>query len=107
MIAKKLNKIHFKRGLLWERIANQRREIRREIAPLSNILQSAENIKDKAITYTNKGMDFFIKHPEAMIALIFVVLVKKPGFIFRWMRRGYYTWKIWGIARRNFKIFGF
>lgn len=107
MISKRLNKIHFERGQLVERIAYQRLEIRKEIAPAVRLLQRAENITNKAITYTNKGLDFLIKHPETVVALFVLLLFKKPRSIFRWARRGFFVWRAWGTLRRNLKAFGF
>ena len=107
MINKKLNKIHFERGRLVERIAYQRLEIRQEITPLVNLLQRAENITNKAIAYTNKGLDFLIKYPETVIALFALLLFKKPQSIFRWAKRGFFVWKIWGALRKNLRAFGF
>lgn len=83
-------------GALRARIAAQREDLAKHIAPLESALGGA----DKALA----GVDWLKHHPLAVAAVVAVVAVSSPKRAWRWTKRGFVVWRGWQTVRKS--LFG-
>ncbi len=90
------------RGRLIERISNQRQLLARELQPLGGALQSA----DRAMATVRTSTAYVKQHPEIVAVGVAVLIVLKPGRVWRWSKRGYFAWRSLNMLRRQLTDLG-
>ena len=80
-------------GALRARIAAQREDLTKHIAPLESALGGA----DKALA----GVDWLKHHPAAVVAAVAVLVVVSPKRAWRWTKRGFVVWRGWQTVRKS------
>ncbi len=80
-------------GALRARIAAQREDLNKHIAPLETALGGA----DKALA----GVDWLKHHPAAVVAAVAVLVVASPKRAWRWTKRGFVVWRGWQTVRKS------
>ncbi|MCY7304755.1 MAG: YqjK-like family protein [Rhodoferax sp.] len=87
----RLIELHQQRGRLQERIANQRRELALQMAPLQGVLAVPERVG----RLVQEGKQFVVQHPLVLGTALASLLLFKPGFVVRWAGRGVTVWRTW------------
>ncbi len=80
-------------GALRARIAAQREDLTKHVAPLESALGGA----DKALT----GVDWLKHHPAAVAAAAAILVVLSPKRAWRWSKRGFIVWRGWQAVRKS------
>lgn len=87
----RLIELHIERGRLLERIASQRHELAQQVMPLQRTL----HFGDRLAAIGLQGKLFALQHPLAVAAALGAIVVLRPGFVLRWSRRAFVTWRTW------------
>jgi hypothetical protein len=94
-MSKNLAELHEERGRLLERIAGQRANLSRQLAPL----QKASDKTERLMALLRSGLNYLQTHPlPATLAVAALVLVK-PGRSLRLAGRGLMLWRSWRMLR--------
>ncbi|WP_291988989.1 YqjK-like family protein [Candidatus Accumulibacter sp. ACC007] len=94
--------IAVERGRLIERISNQRQILARDLQPVAGTLHTA----DRAITSVRQGTAYLKQHPEIVAVGVALLIVVKPGRVWRWSKRGYFAWRALSALRRQLTDLG-
>ncbi|HRI91581.1 MAG TPA: YqjK-like family protein [Accumulibacter sp.] len=94
--------IAVERGRLIERISNQRQILARDLQPVAESLHTA----DRAIISVRQGAAYLNQHPEIVAVGVAVLIVVKPGRVWRWSKRGYFAWRALSALRRQLTDLG-
>jgi hypothetical protein len=92
----RLTELYLQRGRLLERIAAQRRTLARQAAPL----RTACDTTDRVLGLVREAGAFVQRHPVAVAATATALLVIRPRWAWRWLRRGFLLWRGWRGLRR-------
>ena len=96
---KRLIELHRQRGQLVERIAHQRTELARELAPV----KAACDATDCAIATIRNGISqassLVQRHPAAAGGLVAALIALRPRRVMRWLGRGLLVWRSWRSLR--------
>ncbi|MCM8596061.1 YqjK-like family protein [Accumulibacter sp.] len=90
------------RGRLIERIGSQRERLGEQFQPLGNGLATA----DRVIGALRQGRDYLSGHPEVVVGTVAVLIVLRPGRVWRWARRGLTIWRNWRLVRHELAALG-
>lgn len=82
-----------RRGLLQARIAEQRRELGRHMAPVETLLGHGDQVRS--------GIDWLKQHPAAVGAAVAALFIVRPRRTWRLARRGFVLWQGWKTLRNN------
>jgi hypothetical protein len=94
-MASRLTELHLQRGRLLERIAAQRRTLARQVAPV----RTACDTTDRVLDLLRQAAGFVQRHPVAVTAFAAALLVMRPRWAWRWLRRGFFVWRGWKSLR--------
>jgi hypothetical protein len=82
-----------RRATLVAKCANQRNELARAAHPL----RSALSALDLGIATAN----YFKQRPALLVGGIAAVALLRPGFLFKWLKRGWLAWRFSLAIRRK------
>ncbi len=91
----RLIELHQQRGRLLERIAQQRQTLALQFEPLRAPLALPERLAQKF----RQGQQFVLEHPYVVTTAVLAIAVFRPGFAWRWARRGLVAWRTWRTLR--------
>ena len=94
----RLIELYVQRGRLRERIDTQRRQVARDLAPLSHALAGV----DRARSVWHQTQQWMRVHPGLVTAAVVALMVWRPRPIFRSLRWGYRSWRQWARLRAWF-----
>ena len=97
-MAKSLADLHHERGRLLERIARERADLARELAPLQKISQAGDRVSAVLGTAVRYAKD----HPLTLALVVAALVLLRPGRTVRvgkWLRRGLLVWRSWRQLR--------
>lgn len=92
--------LYVQRGRLRERISVQRRQLARELAPLSNALQTVDRTHEKF----RQAQVWLARHPAIVAAAGVALLVWRPRSAFRAVRWSYSGWRRWVRLKQWFGL---
>jgi hypothetical protein len=92
----RLIELYVQRGRLRERIAVQRGQLARDLAPLGSALQTV----DRARALVRQAQVWLSTHPAVVTAVVVALVVWRPRAVFRALRWGYAAWRRWAGLRR-------
>jgi hypothetical protein len=95
---RRLDELLLRRGRLIERIAGQRRGLRRDFEPVASALGKA----DLAAAGVRSGVKYLRRHALASSAAAGFLLIFKGRATLRWARRAYSLWNSWRALRNAF-----
>lgn len=87
--------LYVQRGRLRERIGVQRGELARALAPVGTALQAM----DRGAERLRQARAWAAAHPTGVSAAIVLIMVWRPRFVWRVVRRGYRLWRNWPRIR--------
>jgi len=90
------------RGRLLERISSQRQLLAQQLQPLGEAMGTA----DRVIAGTRECGDYLKRHPELVATGVAVLVILRPGRVWRWSRRGFFAWRTWRMLRRELSDLG-
>lgn len=82
-----------KRATLIARAESQRADLAQAVRPVESMLA----IVDRGIT----GTRYLGQHPALLTGLIAVIALLRPGFVFRWFRRGWLMWRFSRLVKEK------
>lgn len=91
-----LTELHEERGRLRERIAAQRSDLARQMAPVRQVLA----LGDRAVQTGRDAADTLLKHPMALAVIVGALLAVRPKTLWRWGGRGLLLWRGWRLVQR-------
>lgn len=91
----RLIELYMARGRLRERIAVQRTQLARELAPLGGALR----LVDRSRAALHHAGQWLTAHPGVVSVVVVAVLVWRPRAVFRSLRWGYSMWRSWTRLR--------
>ena len=91
----RLIELYVARGRLRERIAVQRTQLARELAPLGGALR----LVDRSRAALHQAGQWLTAHPGVVSVVVVAVLVWRPRAVFRSLRWGYSAWRSWTRLR--------
>jgi hypothetical protein len=95
---RRLNDLHFRRGRLLERVANQRAALSREARPVRDSLARTDRLVARV-----RSLTAYVKqHPSIVTLAVAVLFITKPRRVWRWSKRGFIAWRTWRVVRENF-----
>lgn len=83
--------LQLKRGQLVERMAHQRADLSRDLAPVTSALATA----DRARLAVRSGMTYLRQHPLVMVAALTGLAILRPGRVVRLAGHGLAVWRNW------------
>jgi len=83
--------LYLQQGRLLERIAVQRADLRRQLAPIARSAQRA----DAALTVLQQSIQTLRRHPLTVAAALTLVILLKPRRAWAWGVRGLWLWRQW------------
>jgi len=92
---RRLAELQLTRGRLLERIAGQRREIARSVAPLASALGAT----DRAYGMLSRVVAYVRAHPSIPVLAVTALFVLRTRRTLRWARRGFLAWQSWKALR--------
>lgn len=87
--------LKLKRGQLVERIAHQRADLARDLAPVRSAAQSV----DRAQTVARSGVDYLKQHPLFLVLGLSALVVVRPARVIRLAGQGVVAWRSWRNLR--------
>ncbi len=87
--------LNLKRGQLVERIAHQRADLVRDLAPV----RSAAKSVDRARTVARSGVDYLKQHPLFLVLGLSTLVVLRPARVIRLAGQGLVAWRSWRNLR--------
>ena len=87
--------LKLKRGQLVERIAHQRADLVRDLAPV----RSAAKSVDRARTVARSGVDYLKQHPLFLVLGLSTLVVLRPARVIRLAGQGLVAWRSWRNLR--------
>jgi len=91
----RLIELYVARGRLRERIAVQRTQLARELAPLGDALR----LVDRSRAVLHEAGRWLTAHPGVVAVVAVALLVWRPRAVFRSLRWGYSAWRSWTRLR--------
>ena len=91
----RLIELHQQRGRLLERIAYQRETLTLRVEPLLGPLAWPGRL----VGMLANGRLFVREHPYLVGTVAVAMVVFKPQFVLRWVRRGLLGWRTWSSLR--------
>lgn len=85
-----------KRQRLQFHAAAQRQELAAAVQPFTPLFAGADKVND--------GVHYLKAHPETLAAAAIVMAVLRPARSFRWARRAFSAWRLWG--RLKVRLYG-
>lgn len=82
-----------RRGMLQARIADQRREMARHMAPIETLLARGDQAR--------AGVDWLKQHPKVVGGAVAALFVLRPRRTWRLARRGIVLWQGWKTLRTS------
>ncbi len=83
--------LKLKRGQLVERIAHQRADLARDLAPVRSAAKSA----DRARSAVRSGVDYLKQHPLFLGLAVSALVVVRPKRVLRLAGQGLVAWRSW------------
>lgn len=87
----RLTELYEQRGRLLERIAGQRRTLAHQVAPL----RAACDTTDRVLGLLREVAGLVQRHPLAVASMAAALMVMRPRWTWRWVRRGFLVWQGW------------
>jgi hypothetical protein len=97
-MSRRFDDLLLRRGRLIERIAGQRKALRRDSEPIVQTLGKA----DSAIAGVRSGIAYLRHHMLATSAVVGVFLIFKGKTSLRWAGRAFSLWQSWRTLRNAF-----
>jgi hypothetical protein len=94
--------LYVQRGRLRERIGVQRRQLARELAPISSALQTVDRTHEKI----RQAQVWLAAHPAIVAAAAVALLVWRPRSALRAARWSYSGWRRWVRLKQWFGLAG-
>lgn len=83
--------LKLKRGLLVERIAHQRVDLSRDLAPVRSAAKSVDRVR----TVARSGVDYLKQHPLFLVLGLSALAVLRPARVLRFAGQGVVAWRSW------------
>jgi hypothetical protein len=80
-----------KRQRLELEAAAQRREFADSLRPFRPLFSAVDGV--------NHGIHYLKVHPEIPAVAALALIILRPRKVFRWARRGFFAWRLWGNLR--------
>lgn len=96
-----INARAIQRGRLLERIALQRQGLQATLAPLGEVLNTA----DQVIAGAERMQRWLRANPLAVGMGLFVLVIWRPKGAFKLARNGLLGWRTWRLVRRKLSEF--
>jgi YqjK-like protein len=90
-VSNSLIDLQLRRGQLVERMAHQRADLSRDLAPVKSALASV----DRARIAVRSGMTYLKQHPLALVLAVTGVAVLRPRRVMRLAGQGLVAWRSW------------
>lgn len=94
--------LYVQRGRLRERISVERRQLARELAPLSSALQTV----DRTHAQVRYARAWLVAHPAIVAVAVVTLLVWRPRSVLNAARWGYSAWRSWARLKQWFGLAG-
>lgn len=80
----------------------QRRQLERDAQPLAGGLHMADSV----VAGMRSTTAYLKAHPEVVTAAVALLVLLKPGRVWRWSKRGFLAWRTWSMLRQKLSALG-